>query len=89
MNSDSTWLSYLKDFFIKDSGAKDSNALCVDDSLVASGKWPGQLFLTVHNDGHTLLLHTDGYTMPSVEQGSKGGQKYKQMISQSMAKGIV
>lgn len=66
-NSDSTWPPYLKDFLIQDSGAKDSNALCVDDSLVASGERPGQLLLTVHNDGDSLLLHADSHAMPSVQ----------------------
>lgn len=76
---DSTWLPYLKDFLIQDSGAKDSYALCVDDSLVASSERPGHLLLTIHNDGDTLLLHADGYTVPSVQQGSKGCQKYNQI----------
>lgn len=79
MNRDSIWPPYLKDFLIQDSGAKDSNAFCVDDGLVTSAERPGHLLLTVHNDGDTLLLHTDSYTMPSVQQWSKtGGQKYKQ-----------
>ena len=55
---------YLKDIFIKDSRSKDSDALCVDDSSVTPAQWPGELLLTVHNEGHTFLLHTDGYTMP-------------------------
>ena len=76
-NRDSAWPPYLKDFLVQDSGAKDSNALCVDDSLVTSGEWPGQLLLTVHNDGDSLLLHADSHTMPSVQRGSKeGGQKW-------------
>jgi len=73
VDRDSKWLPYFKDFLIQDSGSKDSNAFCVDDGLVASAEGPGHLLLTVHNDGDTLLLHTDGYTMPSVQQGSKVG----------------
>lgn len=92
------WPPYLKDFLIQDSGAKDSNAFCVDDGLVASAKGPGHLLLTVHDDGDTLLLYTYSYTMPSVQHGSKeGGQKYNQNGTsypfkencQSMVKGIV
>lgn len=77
MKSDSKWPPYLKDFLIQDSGAKDSNAFCVDNGLVASGEGSGHLLLTVHDDGDTLLLHADGDTMPSVQQVRKmRGQKY-------------
>lgn len=69
LKQDSTWPPYLKDFLIQDSGAKDSDALCVDDSLVTSAEWPGHLLLTVHNDGDALLLHAESDTMPSVQQG--------------------
>lgn len=67
---------YLKDFFIQNSGAKDGNAFCVDDGLVASGEGPGNLLLTVHEDGDTFLFHADSYAMPSVQWGRKRGQKY-------------
>lgn len=75
MNRDSTWLPHLKDLIIQDSGAKDGYALCVDDSFFASAERPGQSLFTVNNDGDTILLHADSYTMPSVQEGSKGGQK--------------
>ena len=61
-------LSYLKDLLIQDSGAEDSNALCVDDGLVTSAKRPGHLLLTVHNDGDALLLHADSDAMPPVQR---------------------
>ena len=72
---DSIWLPYLKDLLIQDSGAKDSNALCVDDGLVASAERPGHLLLTVHNDGDALLVDADGYAMPSVQH--EGNIRYE------------
>lgn len=62
------WFSYLKDFIIQDPGAKHSDALCVDDSLVTSAQRPGHFLLTIHYDGDALLLHAESYTMPSVWQ---------------------
>ena len=81
IQANSIWPPDLKDFLVQDSGAKDSNALRVDDGLVAPGEGSGQLLLTVHNHGDALLLHADSNTMPSEQQGRKvGGQKYKQKV---------
>lgn len=68
-------VTYLKYFLIQDSGAKHSNALCVDDGLVTSAERPGHFLLTVHNDGDTLLLHTDSYTMPSMQHKNNTHKK--------------
>lgn len=65
---DSIWPSYLKDFLIKNSGAKDGNALRTDDGVVASAELPGHLLLTVNNHGDFVFLHADSHTMPSVKQ---------------------
>lgn len=64
--------SYLKDLLIQDSGTKDSDALGVDDSPIASPQWPGHLLLTVHDDGDALLIHAESDTMPSVQQRHNG-----------------
>lgn len=69
---DSVWPPYLKDFLIKNSGAKDSNAFSTDDGWVASAELPGYLLLTVHNHGDFVFLHADSYTMPSVKHKIKG-----------------
>lgn len=71
-------MCYLKDFIIQDPGAKHSDALCVDDSLVTSGQRPGHFLLTIHHDGDTLLLHAESYTMPPVQQEGRSGVEYSQ-----------
>lgn len=81
MNKDSIWPPYFKDFLIQDSGAKDSNAFCVDDGMVASAERSGRLLLTVDDDGDTLLFHTDSDTMPSVQRGSRGSEIQQECLS--------
>lgn len=71
---ESTRPSYLKDLLIQDSGTEDSNALSVDDSPIASPQRPGNLLLTVHDDGDALLVHAESDTMPSAQQGSNGDE---------------
>lgn len=71
MTTTSSHITYLKDFLIQNSGAKDSNALCIDDGLVTSAERPGHLLLTVHYDGDAPLLHTDGHAMPSMQHKGK------------------
>ena len=63
------WPPYLKDLLVQNPGAEHSDALCVDDSPVASGQRPGHLLLTVHKDGDSLLLNTDGHAVPSGQGG--------------------
>lgn len=72
---------YLKDFLIQDSGAKDGDALCVDDGLVTSAERPGHLLLTVHDDGDALLLHAESHAMPSVRRGCRGGQRFSKVFT--------
>lgn len=76
VNWDSTWPPYHVDFLIQDSGSKDSNAICVDDSLVTSVERPRHLLFTVHNNGDALLLHADSYTVPSAQQGRKKKKEF-------------
>lgn len=69
-NDRASWAcsSYLKDLLIQDSGTKDSDALGVDDSPIASPQRPGHLLLTVHDDGDALLIHAESDTMPPAQQ---------------------
>lgn len=57
---------YLKSFLIQDPGAKNSYTIGVNTGMVTPAQGLGHLFLTVDNDGHSLLLNTDAYTMPPV-----------------------
>lgn len=57
---------YLKRILIQDSGAKNSYTIGVNTGMITPAQGLGQLLLTVDNDGHSLLLNTDAYTMPPV-----------------------
>lgn len=56
---------YLIDFLVQNPGAEHGDALGADDRAVASGQRPGQLLLTVDDDGDAFLLHADGHAVPS------------------------
>ncbi|TNN88412.1 hypothetical protein EYF80_001194 [Liparis tanakae] len=65
LGSTTSWLFWDQ----LNSGTKDSDAVCIDGGVVAPVEGPGNLLLTVHDDGDTFLFHADSYTMPSVQQG--------------------
>lgn len=86
LDLDSICPSHLKDLLIQDSGTKDSNALSVDDSPIASPQWPGHLLLTVHDEGDALLVHAESNTMPSAQQGSNGNEAHCQISNTDPAR---
>lgn len=59
---------YLKNFFIQNSGSKDSDAVGVHNCFVTSVKWFCSFFVTVNNHCNTLFLHTDSYSMPPIKK---------------------
>lgn len=63
---------YLKNFFIKNPGSKDGDAIGVNNCLVTSLKWFCGFLFTVNNHGNSFLLYTDCYPMPP----SKGKQHF-------------
>lgn len=54
----------LKDLLIQDPGAKDDDAVDVDDGVLAPVQELGDFLLTVQNQGDIFLLHAQSHPVP-------------------------
>lgn len=54
----------LKHFHIQYAGAKDNDAISVNEWVVAAPQILGGLLLAVQYQGDVLLMHTDGHAVP-------------------------
>lgn len=65
-------MPYLKYFFIQQPCPKHSDTLCADYSIVPSQQFNGLYFLAIQVKGHSFILHTIGYPVPSERNKNKG-----------------
>lgn len=56
----------LEDLLIQETGSKDSDALGVQDWVVATRQSFGYTILAVKDQSDVLLLHRNGYAVPPV-----------------------
>lgn len=58
-------MSYLKYVFVQQPCPKHSDALCADSSIVPTEQIHRLFLLAIQVEGHGLVLHTEGYPVPS------------------------